>query len=117
MCASVAPGVAEQQATTMRRVLDSAIGPARQVVALQSFLTALALMFGAVGSYGVIAYFAARRRREWAIRVALGLSGSRVVMRVAGHCGALVTARVGIGVLSAAVLAGMTDPAMVSRDP
>ena len=100
----VAPGVAVQQVTTMRRVLDSAIGPARQVVSLLSLLTALALTFGAVGIYGVIAHFAGRRRREWAIRVALGLSGSRVVTRVMRHCALLVAAGVGIGVLSAALL-------------
>ena len=44
--ARVAPGVAVQQTTTMRRVLDTAIGPARQVVLLLSLLTALALTLG-----------------------------------------------------------------------
>ena len=78
----VAPQVAVQQATTMRRVLDNAIGPARQVVLLLSLLTALALALGAVGIYGVIAHFAARRRHDWAICVALGLQGSRIVTRV-----------------------------------
>ena len=89
----VAPDVAVQQTTTMRRVLDTAIGPARQVVLLLSLLTALALTLGAVGIYGVIAHFAARRRREWAIRVALGLSASRVIAHVVGHGVLLVTCR------------------------
>ena len=42
--ARVAPGAAVQQTTTMRRVLDAAIGPARQVVLLLSLLTGLALV-------------------------------------------------------------------------
>jgi ABC-type antimicrobial peptide transport system permease subunit len=88
----------------MRRVLDNAIGPARQVVLLLSLLTALALTLGAVGIYGVIAHFAARRRHDWAIRVALGLRGSRIVTRVVGHGALLVTAGTGLGVLSAALL-------------
>ena len=37
----VAPSAAVQQTTTMRRVLDNAIGPARQVVVLLALMTAL----------------------------------------------------------------------------
>jgi predicted permease len=101
----VAPGVAVQQTTTMRRVHDAAIGPARNVVVLVSLLTALALTLGAVGIYGVVAHFAARRRREWAIRLALGLRGSRIVVHVVSHAAGLVTAGIGIGVFGAALLA------------
>ena len=102
--ARIAPGAAVQQTTTMRRVLDTAIGPARQVVTLLSLMTALAVILGAVGVYGVIAHFAARRRRDWAIRVALGLPGSRVISHVLHHGALLVTAGIAIGVASAAVL-------------
>jgi len=101
----VPPGVAVQQTTTMRRVHDIAIGPARRVVVLLSLLTALALTLGAVGIYGVVAHFAARRRREWAIRIALGLRGSRIVVHVVSHAALLVTGGVGIGVFGAALLA------------
>jgi predicted permease len=103
--ARVAPGVAVPQTTTMRRVRDAAIGPARQVVLLLSLLTALALTLGAVGIYGVIAHFAARRRRDWAIRVALGLPGSRLITHVVGHGALLVTVGIGVGVAGAAGLA------------
>jgi putative ABC transport system permease protein len=102
--ARVAPDVVVQETTTMRRVLDTAIGPARQVVLLLSLLTALALALGAVGIYGVIAHFAARRRRDWAIRVALGLSGTRVIAHVVGHGAWLVTIGIGVGVVFAAML-------------
>jgi predicted permease len=102
--ARVAPGIAIHETTTMGRVLDGAIGPARQVVLLLSLLTGLALILGAVGIYGVIAHFAARRRRDWAIRVALGLPGSRVITHVIGHGAALVAAGIGIGVVGAAAL-------------
>ena len=100
----VAPGAALQQTTTMRRVLDAAIGPARQVVMLLSLMTALSLILGAIGIYGVIAHYAARRRREWAIRVALGLPGSRVISHVVGHAALLVTAGIAVGVAGAAAL-------------
>jgi predicted lysophospholipase L1 biosynthesis ABC-type transport system permease subunit len=100
----VAPGIVVHQTTTMRRVLDTAIGPARQVVVLLALLTALALTLGAVGIYGVIAHFATRRRRDWAIRVALGLPASRVIAHVVGHGALLVTAGIGVGAVAAAML-------------
>ncbi len=100
----IAPGVAVQQTTTMTRVRDTAIGPARQVVQLLSMLTALALTLGAVGIYGVIAHFATRRRRDWAIRVALGLTNGRVIAQVIGHGATLVTAGIVIGAAGAAGL-------------
>jgi predicted permease len=102
--ARTTPGVAVQQATTMQRVLDTAIGPARQVVMLLSLLTALALALGAVGIYGVIAHVAARRRRDWAIKVALGLPGSRVIAHVVSHGASLVVAGIVVGVAGATAL-------------
>ena len=102
--ARVVPGAAVQQTTTMRRVLDTAIGPARQVVMLLSLMTALSLILGAIGVYGVIAHYAARRRRDWAIRVALGLPGSRVITHVVGHGALLVTAGIVVGIAGAAML-------------
>jgi hypothetical protein len=102
--ARVAPAVAVQQTTTMRRVLDRSIGPARQVVLLLALLTVVALVLGAVGVYGVVAHFASRRRRDWAIRVALGLPASRVVTRVLGHGARLVSAGIAVGIAGAALL-------------
>lgn len=71
---------------------------------LLASVTALALVLGAVGVYGVISHFAARRRRDWAIRVALGLSASRVIAHVVGHGALLVTAGIVIGSAGAALL-------------
>lgn len=71
---------------------------------LLSLMTALALILGAVGVYGVIAQFAARRRRDWAIRVALGLPGSHVIIGVLRHGALLVLAGIALGIAGAAVL-------------
>ena len=100
-----APGVAVQEATTMQRVLDAAVGPAREIMALLMLLAALALVLGAVGIYGVISHFATRRRRDWAIRLALGLPASRVVRHIVGHGAGLVVAGIALGVAAAAALA------------
>ena len=100
-----APGVAVQEATTLQRVIDAAVGPAREIMALLMLLTGLALVLGAVGIYGVISHFATRRKRDWAIRLALGLPASRVVRHIVGHGAALVVAGIAVGVSAAAVLA------------
>jgi predicted permease len=102
--ARVAPAVAVQQTTTMRRVLDTSVGPARQVVLLLSLLTGLAVVLGAVGVYGVMTHFATRRRRDWAIRIAIGLPSSRVITHVLGHGAMLVSAGIVAGMLGAAML-------------
>jgi ABC-type antimicrobial peptide transport system permease subunit len=89
----------------MRRVVDAAVGPAREIMALLRLLTALALVLGAVGIYGVISHFATRRKRDWAIRLALGLPASRVVTHIVAHGAVLVGAGIVVGVGAAAVLA------------
>jgi predicted lysophospholipase L1 biosynthesis ABC-type transport system permease subunit len=101
----VAPGFAVQEATTMARVLDRAVGPARQIMTLLALLSALALVLGAIGIYGVIAHFAERRKRDWAIKVALGLPASRVVTHIVGQGAALVGMGIAVGLAGAAGLA------------
>jgi len=100
----VAPEFAVQGTTTMDRVLDAAVGPARQVMSLLSLLAGLALVLGAVGIYGVIAHFATRRKRDWAIRVALGLPGSRVVTHVVRQGAVLAGMGIALGALGAVAL-------------
>jgi predicted permease len=101
----VAPELAVQETTTMSRVMDVAVGPARQIMVLLSLLSALALVLGAVGIYGVIAHFAARRKRDWAIRVALGLRASSVVRHVVGQGAVLVGMGVVLGAVGTALVA------------
>ena len=98
----VAPDFAVQGTTTMARVMDTAVGPARQVMALLTLLSALALGLGGVGIYGVIAHFAARRKRDWAIRLALGLPGGRVVRHIVGQGALLVAVGVALGAVGTA---------------
>jgi len=116
----VAPGVTVQEATTMEQVFAKAVGPARQIMTLLTLLTALALVLGAIGVYGVIAHHVSRRKRDYGIRVALGLSPVRVMQQVVGRGAALVglgaVAGVGAALALARLLAsllygvGATDP-------
>jgi predicted permease len=101
----VAPEFAVQGTTTMSRVLDAAVGPARQIMSLLALLSSLALVLGAVGIYGVIAHFAARRKRDWAIKVTLGLLPRRVVGAIVGQGAVLVGIGVAIGLVGTVALA------------
>ena len=100
----IAPRVPVQEATTMDRVLAQAAGPARQVLALVTMLTGLALLLGAIGIYGVMSHFVARRKRDWGIRIALGLTPSRVLTGVVGQSTALVATGIVIGLAAFALL-------------
>lgn len=101
----VAPGVAVQEATTIEQVLARAVGPARQIMTLLTLLSGLALVLGAIGVYGVIAHHVSRRKRDYGIRIALGLSPARVVRQVVGRGTALVGLGILIGAGAAVVLA------------
>jgi predicted permease len=100
-----APGVAVQEATTMDQVFAKAVGPARQIMTLLTLLTALALLLGAIGVYGVIAHQVGRRKRDYGIRMALGLSPGRVIQQVVGYGTALVGVGILLGIVAAVVLA------------
>ena len=101
----VAPNAVVQETTTMELELARAVGPARQIMLLLTLLTALAVLLGAVGVYGVISHFVGRRKRDWAIRIALGLAPSHVIGRVVRRGAALVAAGIAIGVVVATILA------------
>lgn len=96
---SQTPVLAVRGTTTMQRVFDIAVGPARQIMSLLTLLSGLALLLGAVGIYGVMSHFATRRKRDWAIRVALGLPGTRVISHIVGHGAVLI----GLGVVAGGI--------------
>ena len=89
----------------MESVFAKAVGPARQVMALLTLLTTLALVLGAVGVYGVITHFVNRRKRDWGIRIALGQAPSHVVGQVVGRGARLVVAGIVVGLVAAVALA------------
>ncbi|RKH67586.1 ABC transporter permease, partial [Corallococcus llansteffanensis] len=100
-----APAVAVQRGTTLDAVFSQAIGPARQVMSVLTFLTALAVVLGAVGVYGVTSHFVRRRQRDLGICIALGLRPSRVVAQVVGRGGALVLIGSAMGTVAAVAMA------------
>lgn len=105
---------------TMADMFGDSIARPRFLATLSGAFTICAVVIAAVGVYGVSAYWVARRRRELAIRLAVGASPDRLMLIVVARSlrlaafGAVAGLAIAIGgarVMSALLFA--TDP----RDP
>jgi putative ABC transport system permease protein len=90
----------------MRQVIaeSGAIRGRRFVARLLGGFALLALALAAVGLYGVMAYFVVERRREIAVRVALGATRAVVLEQVLGEAVRLLAIGVIAGVIAAQLL-------------
>jgi len=102
----VTPNQAVFNVKTMDEVVADSMADFRLYLWLMATFAALALALALVGTYGVLAYTAASRMREFAVRVALGASRPRVVALVVGQ-GAMLT---GAGLLGGVAVALAAAP-------
>jgi predicted permease len=70
------------QPQTMKDAVSSSISNTRAIATVLGMFAAVAIALAALGLYGVLAYFVARRVHEIGIRVALGASGGNVLKLV-----------------------------------
>ena len=114
---AIDPGVATSSARTLDAVWSAALGPRRTNVRLLQVFGAVAVVLCAIGVYGVAALSAKSRRRELAIRAALGATPRELtastVRRELGPVIAGLAAGLAIALVSAPVFFGNpydTDP-------
>ena len=88
----------------MDDVMAQAVSRPRFTTTLVLGFAVLGVVLGMIGVYGVVAYAAARRRRDIGIRLALGATRTGVRTRFVRHALAFAGAGVVIGELAAAVL-------------
>lgn len=114
------PNMPILEAQTMTEMLGDSIARPRFLTSLSGAFTICAVLIAAVGVYGVSAYWVARRRRELAIRLAVGATPGRLLLIVMarslrlaaiGTIAGLAVAIAGARVMTALLFA--TDP----RDP
>ena len=89
---------------TLETLVGRARGERAFVMVLLVIAAALALLLGSIGLYGVVSYMVAQRRREIAIRMAVGAQVIDVRRLVLSEAGAMALLGVVLGVASAVVL-------------
>jgi len=98
------PALPFDSAMTMDQRRSASLAEARFYTVLLGTFAGLALTIAIVGTYGVIAYTVAQRRREIGVRVALGARSGDVIRLILGQSAALVGAALAAGIAGAAVL-------------
>jgi predicted permease len=103
---SVKPDVPLAVVRTMQDVYSQSLSRKSFTLVILGIAGSVALVLGVVGLYGVLAYIVAQRRREIAIRLAVGAQPRRV---------ALSFLRYGVGLALVGVVLGLGTAAAVTR--
>lgn len=99
------------------KVVQEQTARPRLLMSLVGAFAVLAAALAAVGLYGVIAYAVGRRTREIGLRMALGAGRGRVVAGVVGHSLTLIAAGLALGLLLAALGAGLLASQLYEVQP
>ena len=113
----VDPKVPVLSAHTLNQQLRDILGRPRFILTLTAAFTIGAVVIAAVGVYGVSSYWVMRRRRELAIRLAIGASPDRLVLAVIGRSLRLSAIGAVIGLMIALAGARMIASFLFATDP
>jgi putative ABC transport system permease protein len=103
---AVDPDVPITAVRSMEQVAYRSVSRPRLVRTVLATFAALALLLGAVGIYGVIAYTVTQRTREIGLRMALGADAGAVIRRVLWQ---------GLGYAAAGTLIGLVTALLLGR--
>ena len=104
-------------ATSIEDSIGDSIARERFVLSLSVAFTICAVVIAAVGVYGVSAYWVARRRRELAIRLAIGASPRLVARSVIGRSVKLAAIGGAIGLAITVAGARVIESMLFGTDP
>jgi predicted permease len=102
---------------TMTQRIGESVAPRRLNLILFGLFAGLALLLAAVGLYGVVAYAASQRTREFGIRIALGARPSDVLRLVLAQGARLAVAGVIVGIGAAMGLARLLTGLLFGVSP
>jgi len=93
-------------------LINDELSAERLLARLSGFFGLLALLLGAIGLYGVMAYMTTRRTAEIGIRLALGAERGKVIQMVVGETWRLVAIGLAIGVLVSTAMARVFEKSL-----
>lgn len=105
------------RATPVSERLASTAYRQRFATTLASWFAGLSVLIAAVGVYGVTAYWLARRRRELAIRIAIGATRARVMRLVLARVTRLTLAGTLLGLAVAVASMRLISPLLYKTSP
>jgi len=94
---------------TMEDAIAGSIAGARSVTLVLGMFAGVAVALAALGVYGVLAFFVARRTHEIGIRVALGATGGQILGLVVGRGMLLVAGGLALGIVAARVAGRLVE--------
>jgi putative ABC transport system permease protein len=89
---------------TLEQVLSSSLARQKLSAVVMGAFSLIALTLAAIGIYGVMSYLVTQRKREIAIRLALGAGKAHVLQLVVGHGMRLALTGAAIGAISAVMV-------------
>jgi predicted permease len=98
--AAVEPALAFREVHAMREEVENSIAQERLTATLAASVAGCAVVFVAAGIYATIGYAAAQRRRELAIRMALGAGRLATAVLVARRTLVMMTVGIAVGVVA-----------------
>jgi predicted permease len=110
------PSVATEIGTLDRRVFDL-LAERRLILSIALVFAVTALALVSLGVYGLVAFAAAQRTREMAIRLALGTRRGGLLRTVLASAARVIAAGALIGLAAAAWLTGLLDALLVDVAP
>ena len=113
----VNPDLAIFNVRTMDRVVDDSLSDFTLYLSLIAGFAGLALVLALTGTYGVIAYLASARTKEFAIRAALGADAGRVTRLVLGRGVVLTGLGLALGLVAALLAAPLVNGLPVTVRP
>jgi len=111
------PEMASFWSFTMHGAIAERLIPRRIPMMLVLGFAAVALLLTTLGVYGVLAYAAARRTREFGIRLALGSSVGDIYRLMARNAVAVVTAGIVLGAVGALLLGRLVASQLYGVEP
>jgi putative ABC transport system permease protein len=114
---SVNPNLPLASVETLRELYDTSMAQTSFTLVILGIASAVTLLLGVVGIYGVVAYVVAQRRREVGIRMALGAAAGEVQTLFVRHGLVITTIGLVLGAVAAAGLSRLLGALLFNVSP